>query len=109
MPPNKILDAAGNHANLPNETSDISMAGIINDQIDAATIMPPAIPNKNELMLCEMSFLKKNTNDAPNVVIRNMMENPIMVIKMLFIVYLIIINITLLIHQLQWINYLQIT
>jgi hypothetical protein len=32
-----------------------------------------------------MSFLKKKTNDEPNVVIINMIEKPIMVIKVLFI------------------------
>ena len=44
------------------------------------------MPNKNELTLLEMSFLKKNTNDAPNVVIKNMMEKPIIVNMVLFMI-----------------------
>lgn len=76
-----ILAAAGNHANLPNVSSDIEIEGMINDHIEAATMMPPAIPNKNELTLFEMSFLKKNTNDEPNVVIINIMLNPRIVVN----------------------------
>ena len=86
MPPKMMLTAAGNHANLPNAASDISIDGIISDHIEAATMIPPAMPNKKELMLCEMSFLKKKTNDAPNVVIRNMIEKPIIVNMVLFII-----------------------
>ena len=63
----------------------MSMDGIIKDHMEAATMMPPANPKSMELTLCEMSFLKKKTNDDPNVVIMNMMEKPIMVIKVLFI------------------------
>jgi hypothetical protein len=81
-----MLVAAGNQANLPKPASDISIDGIISDQMEAATIMPPANPNNNELTLCEISFLKKNTNDEPNVVIRNIIEKPIVVINVLFIV-----------------------
>ena len=44
------------------------------------------MPNKNELTLVEMSFLKKKTNDAPNVVIKNMTEKPIIVNMVLFII-----------------------
>ena len=80
-----MLVAAGNQANLPKLASDMSIEGIINDHIEAATIMPPANPKSIELTLCEMSFLKKKTNDEPNVVIINMIEKPIMVIKVLFI------------------------
>ena len=61
------------------------MDGIIKDHIEAATMMPPANPKSMELTLCEMSFLKKKTNDEPNVVIINMMENPKIVISVLFI------------------------
>lgn len=81
-----ILVAAGNQANFPKLASDISMDGIISDQIEAATMIPPANPKSKELTLCEISFLKKNTNDEPNVVIRNIIEKPIIVIKVLFIV-----------------------
>ena len=81
-----MLTAAGNQANLPNVASDISMEGIINDQIDAATMMPPAIPNRNEFILCEISFLKKKTKDEPNVVIKKIIEKPIIVKIVLFII-----------------------
>lgn len=84
-----ILAAAGNQANFPNVDSDISIDGIINDHIEAATIMPPANPKNKELILCEISFLKKNTKDEPNVVIKNMIEKPIIIINVLFISKLI--------------------
>jgi hypothetical protein len=85
-PPIIILVAAGNQANLPNVASDISIDGIINDHIEAATMIPPANPKSIELTLCEMSFLKKNTNDEPNVVIINIIEKPIIVINVLLII-----------------------
>ena len=84
-PPIIMLVAAGNQANLPKLASDMSIEGIINDHIEAATIIPPANPKNIELTFCEMFFLKKNTNDEPNVVIINMIEKPIMVINVLFI------------------------
>jgi hypothetical protein len=82
-----ILAAAGNHANLPKLASDMSIDGIINDHIEAATIIPPAKPKSIELTLCEISFLKKKTKDDPNVVIRNIIEKPIIVINVLLITY----------------------
>ena len=86
-----ILVAAGNQANLPKVSSAMSMEGIINDHIEAATMMPPANPNSMELTLFEISFLKKKTNDDPKVVIMNMIEKPIMVINVLFILSVSII------------------
>ena len=80
-----ILVAAGNQAYFPNVASDMSIDGIISDQIEAATIMPPANPKSSELTFCEMSLLKKKTNDEPNVVIKNIMANPIIVTNVLFI------------------------
>lgn len=82
-----MLTAAGNQANLPNVSSDIAIDGIINDHIEAATMMPPAMPNKNELVFFDMSFLKKKTNDDPNAVIRNIMQKPIIVMIVLFMMY----------------------
>ena len=89
-----ILAAAGNQANFPKLASDMSIDGIINDHIDAATMIPPANPKSIELILCEIYFLKKNTKDDPNVVIRNIIEKPIIVITVLLIMYwLFVVNV----------------
>lgn len=48
------------------------------------------MPNKNELTLGVMSFLKKKTNEEPNVVIKNIIEKPIIVnnVSLICVVYL---------------------
>ena len=57
--------------------SPISMAGIISDQTDAATITPDAKPNNAFCKSSGMSRLIKNTKAAPSAVPRNGIKSAI--------------------------------
>ena len=59
---------AGNQLNLPYWSFDDSIDGIINDQIDAAIITPPAKPNNVFSNFGLILSFKKKTHAAPNVV-----------------------------------------
>ena len=59
---------AGNQLNLPYRSFDDSIDGIINDQIDAAIITPPAKPNNVFSNFGLILSFKKKTHAAPNVV-----------------------------------------
>ena len=50
--------------------SPISMAGIINDHTDAATITPDANPSRIFCINAGISRFMRNTKDAPNAVPR---------------------------------------
>lgn len=66
---------AGNHAIFPC-SSDISIAGRIKDQIDAAIITPDANPNNSFSTILFILFLIKNTIAAPKVVPAKGINNP---------------------------------
>ena len=62
---------AGTQLKLPYCSCDDSIDGIINDQIDAAIITPPAKPSNVFSNFGLILSLKKKTHAAPNVVPRN--------------------------------------
>lgn len=57
--------------------SPISMAGIISDQTDAATITPEANPSNSFCNSAGMSLFMKNTNAEPKAVPRNGIINAV--------------------------------
>jgi hypothetical protein len=74
--PDKKPTLAGSQAILPC-SSAISIAGINNDQIDAAIITPEANPNNSFWMEGLISFFTKKTIDAPKVVPKKGIIKPI--------------------------------
>ena len=79
---------AGSHAIFP-WSSDISIAGKIKDQIDAAIITPDANPNNSFSTILFILFLIKNTIAAPKVVPAKGINNP-KVSSIFFLLYLVI-------------------
>ena len=73
--PNKNPTDAGTHAIFPC-SSDISIAGKISDQIEAAIITPDAKPKSNFSINLFILFLIKNTIAEPRVVPANGINNP---------------------------------
>ena len=73
--PNKNPIAGAIHPIFPC-CSDISIAGINNDHIDAAIITPDAKPNSNFSIDCFILFLKNITIAEPNAVPANGISNP---------------------------------
>ena len=54
----------------------ISMAGMSSDHTEAASITPEAKPSSDFRKRGDMSFFIKKTNDAPNIVPNNGINNP---------------------------------
>lgn len=62
------------------DVSAFSSAGLSNDQNEADSIMPEASPIVSIFMILD-SFLKKNTNADPNVVIKQGSVKPKMIVR----------------------------
>ena len=67
--PSKIPMAAGSTRSRP-MSADISIAGMISDHMEAATITPEAKPKRNFCRRGDISSFMKNTNAAPSIVPR---------------------------------------
>jgi hypothetical protein len=52
------------------------MDGMSSDHTEAATITPEAKPNNDFCKRGDMSFFMKKTNEAPNIVPNNGINNP---------------------------------
>lgn len=84
MPPKTNPIATGKKLKFFQEVSAFSSAGLSRDQNEADNIIPEASPIVSIFMILD-SFLKKNTNADPNVVIKHGSVKPKMIARVWFI------------------------